>query len=87
MPPTPQDYLSIKEHLICVPAHSLPVEVSSELLTCKVWSDGVLCVQTPEGCQQSLWRFQPGGYLREILTARVYDVAVRSVYLKTRICT
>ena len=25
-----------------------------------------------------LWRNQPGGYLKEILTARVYDVAVRS---------
>ena len=24
-----------------------------------------------------LWRNQPGGYLKEILTARVYDVAVR----------
>ncbi len=24
-----------------------------------------------------LWRDQPGGYLKEILTARVYDVAVR----------
>ena len=23
-----------------------------------------------------LWRNQPGGYLKEILTARVYDVAV-----------
>ena len=23
------------------------------------------------------WRYQPGGYLKEILTARVYDVAVR----------
>ena len=33
--------------------------------------------QGPAGCQQMLWRLEPGGYLREILTARVYDVAVR----------
>ncbi len=33
--------------------------------------------QGPAGCQQMQWRTEPGGYLREILTARVYDVAVR----------
>lgn len=36
-------------------------------------------MQGPEGCQQMQWRNQPGGYLREILTARVYDVAVRTL--------
>jgi threonine dehydratase len=33
-------------------------------------------VQGPGGCAKMQWRSQPGGYLREILTARVYDVAV-----------
>ncbi|CAL5220401.1 g2410 [Coccomyxa viridis] len=34
--------------------------------------------QGPSGCAKMLWRDQPGGYLKEILTARVYDVAVES---------
>ncbi|BDA45868.1 Threonine dehydratase [Coccomyxa sp. Obi] len=34
--------------------------------------------QGPAGCQQMQWRNQQGGYLREILTARVYDVAVET---------
>jgi hypothetical protein len=33
--------------------------------------------QGSAGCQQMQWRNEPGGYLREILTAKVYDVAVR----------
>ena len=33
--------------------------------------------QGPAGCQQMQWRNEPGGYLRGILTAKVYDVAVR----------
>ena len=33
-------------------------------------------LQGPSGCAKMLWRNQPGGYLKEILTARVYDVAV-----------
>ncbi|KAK9812160.1 hypothetical protein WJX73_001112 [Symbiochloris irregularis] len=32
----------------------------------------------PAGCTQMLWRKAPGGYLRETLTATVYDVAVNS---------
>lgn len=32
--------------------------------------------QTPRGCAATSWRFEPDGYLRAILTARVYDVAV-----------
>ncbi|EFJ50298.1 hypothetical protein VOLCADRAFT_88765 [Volvox carteri f. nagariensis] len=34
--------------------------------------------QGPEGCAANKWRFGPDGYLREILTARVYDVAIQS---------
>ncbi|GFR47671.1 hypothetical protein Agub_g9415 [Astrephomene gubernaculifera] len=30
------------------------------------------------GCAANQWRFQPDGYLRAILTARVYDVAIQS---------
>lgn len=30
------------------------------------------------GCAGMAWRLQPGGYLREILTAKVYDVAVET---------
>ena len=32
--------------------------------------------QTASGCAATSWRFAPDGYLRAILTARVYDVAV-----------
>ncbi|GAX79219.1 hypothetical protein CEUSTIGMA_g6659.t1 [Chlamydomonas eustigma] len=32
----------------------------------------------PAGCASNLWRFQADGYLRAILTARVYDVAVET---------
>jgi threonine dehydratase len=32
--------------------------------------------QGPSGCAINQWRYQPDGYLREVLTARVYDVAV-----------
>ena len=31
----------------------------------------------PSGCAQMLWRKSLDGYLRQILNARVYDVAVR----------
>jgi hypothetical protein len=34
------------------------------------------CLQGPFGCSGIPWRTQPGGYLREILTAKVYDVSV-----------
>lgn len=34
--------------------------------------------QGPKGCAPTQWRFEPDGYLRQILTARVYDVAVRA---------
>lgn len=34
-------------------------------------------VQGPSGCAQMLWRNSLDGYLRQILNARVYDVAVR----------
>eukprot|EP00882_Tetradesmus_deserticola_P009548 GHRQ01010082.1.p1 GENE.GHRQ01010082.1~~GHRQ01010082.1.p1 ORF type:complete len:591 (+),score=253.76 GHRQ01010082.1:116-1888(+) len=34
--------------------------------------------QTDAGCLASPWRFTQDGYLREILTARVYDVAVQT---------
>jgi threonine dehydratase len=32
----------------------------------------------PSGCAGIPWRLQPGGYLREILVAKVYDVAVET---------
>ena len=35
-----------------------------------------LSAQGPQGCAATPWRFDLDGYLREILTARVYDVAV-----------
>ncbi|KAF8072663.1 TD1 [Scenedesmus sp. PABB004] len=34
--------------------------------------------QGPQGCAATPWRLSVDGYLREILTARVYDVAVQS---------
>lgn len=34
--------------------------------------------QGPSGCAINQWRYQPDGYLREVLTARVYDVAIQS---------
>ena len=39
----------------------------------------MLRLQGMSGCQQMQWRSQTGGYLREILTAKVYDVAVRAL--------
>lgn len=33
------------------------------------------CSTDNGGCAQSSWRFQSSGYLREILTSKVYDVA------------
>ncbi|PNH07340.1 Threonine dehydratase biosynthetic, chloroplastic [Tetrabaena socialis] len=32
----------------------------------------------PAGCATNMWRFEADGYLREILKARVYDVAVQT---------
>jgi len=32
--------------------------------------------QSATGCAANMWRYNLDGYLREILTARVYDVAV-----------
>ena len=34
--------------------------------------------QGPTGCARSQWRYSPSGYLRKVLTARVYDVAVET---------
>ena len=64
----------------------------SEHATIMHWCQALLCSFTylcmPEenlvlqgmtGCQQMQWRNQTGGYLREILTAKVYDVAVRAL--------
>lgn len=33
-------------------------------------------MQGMDGCAENRWRFNLDGYLREVLTARVYDVAV-----------
>lgn len=35
-------------------------------------------LQGPSGCAQMLWRNSLDGYLRQILNARVYDVAVKT---------
>ena len=35
-------------------------------------------LQGPSGCAQMLWRNSLDGYLRQILNARVYDVAVQT---------
>ena len=43
------------------------------LLTCMLH----LRMKGPSGCAQMLWRKSLDGYLRQILNARVYDVAVR----------
>ncbi|KAK9806307.1 hypothetical protein WJX72_009564 [[Myrmecia] bisecta] len=34
--------------------------------------------QGPHGCANMAWRMEPGGYLRQILNARVYDVAIET---------
>eukprot|EP00798_Chlamydomonas_sp_ICE-L_P019886 gene19886-26590_t len=34
--------------------------------------------QGSSGCAETLWRFKSDGYLREVLTARVYDVAIQT---------
>ena len=33
-------------------------------------------LQGPQGCGKITWRLEPGGYLKSILNARVYDIAV-----------
>ncbi len=33
-------------------------------------------LQGPKGCAKIPWRLEPGGYLKNILNARVYDIAV-----------
>lgn len=38
--------------------------------------DAVQWFQGPSGCAKMLWRKSLDGYLRQILNARVYDVAV-----------
>jgi hypothetical protein len=53
------------------------IEFSNQVIAIAEHEACSLFMQGPSGCQQMLWRNQPGGYLREILTARVYDVAVR----------
>lgn len=37
-------------------------------------------LQGPTGCAQMLWRNSLDGYLRQILNARVYDVAVSATF-------
>ncbi|KAK9839245.1 hypothetical protein WJX81_003914 [Elliptochloris bilobata] len=32
----------------------------------------------PAGCADTAWRLEPGGYLRSILNARVYDIAIET---------
>ncbi|CAL8464367.1 g3902 [Coccomyxa elongata] len=34
--------------------------------------------QGPEGCAKITWRLEPGGYLKNILNARVYDIAIET---------
>lgn len=36
------------------------------------------CLAGPSGCATTSWRYQPDGYLKPILTARVYDVAIQT---------
>ena len=35
-------------------------------------------MQGPSGCAEMQWRTEEGGYLREILMSRVYDVAIET---------
>lgn len=39
-----------------------------------------LCLHTqgPTGCAENQWRLDPTGYVKEVLMAKVYDVAVRT---------
>eukprot|EP00873_Tetraselmis_striata_P045441 jgi/Tetstr1/465705/TSEL_000894.t1 len=34
--------------------------------------------QGPTGCAKNQWRFEKGGYMKSILTARVYDIAIQT---------
>lgn len=73
-------------HGCCLPGTDLPSAVylwSPVLLrscngtTVAGSSNRVERVQGPSGCNKTSWRFDESGYLRAVLTARVYDVAVR----------
>lgn len=46
----------------------------------------VTWVQTSRGCAAHFWRYEPDGYLREVLTARVYDVAIQSPLVSVFVC-
>ncbi|GAB4821594.1 hypothetical protein N2152v2_008640 [Parachlorella kessleri] len=47
-----------------------------DVFRCAACSDPAC--EGPGGCASMQWRNEPGGYLREILTAKVYDVAVET---------
>jgi hypothetical protein len=71
--------LDAQLHLLHFPLHSAACrpEIALYGLVPPVDSCCVL-LQTDLGCAQNMWRWTLEGYLREILTARVYDVAVSS---------
>lgn len=79
---------SIDEVATCVPEEfELPLGVLSTVdrTSPSAPEDAYRCpgctrpeCQTELGCGQNMWRWTQEGYLREILTARVYDVAVQS---------
>jgi len=56
--------------------HSAPT-TPADLFKCVGCTDPI-CLASPTGCAGITWRSQPGGYLKEILTAKVYDVAVET---------
>eukprot|EP00892_Ulva_mutabilis_P012128 jgi/Ulvmu1/9288/UM050_0037.1 len=50
-----------------------PPEASDETFRCIGCTDAAC--QGPSGCNKTVWRYDEAGYLRAILTSRVYDVA------------
>ncbi|KAG2485896.1 hypothetical protein HYH03_015341 [Edaphochlamys debaryana] len=86
--PAPVDKPSLSGPTVCVPEDYVlaPGELSHVDRVGLDHPDDVFrcfgCTQPacqgPSGCDANQWRFQADGYLRAILTARVYDVAVQT---------
>ncbi|GIL91166.1 hypothetical protein Vretimale_18802 [Volvox reticuliferus] len=80
-PATSQNTVCVPEDFVLSPGELSPVDrtglnLSSDVFRCFGCTQAAC--QGPEGCAANKWRFETDGYLREILTARVYDVAIQS---------
>jgi hypothetical protein len=62
------------------------IRIALSLLSSSWTSEQTIAGQGPNGCAKITWRMEPGGYLKSILNARVYDIAVRIVCTLSNDC-